>query len=47
MDRIVKTYDVGSGVKGWLPVSGKYMEFSTYDEYIEYFNNELDEINET
>lgn len=45
MDRIAKSYDVGSGTKGYLPVSDEYMEFSTYDEYIEYFKDELDEMN--
>lgn len=45
MDHVAKFYDVGSGINGCSPESGEYMEFPTYDEYMEYFKDKLDEMN--
>ena len=42
---MANAYDVGFGIKGRLP-SGKYIVFSTYEEYMEYFEDELNNMND-
>lgn len=35
----MRWYYIGYGVMGYVPELGKYIQFATYEEYLEYYNS--------